>query len=139
MVILWLRETATFSEHLQIHCRNYVLSVYDTLPSLFPLKTMFGLNRKKGGGTTSSLASSLSLSSSWKKKYEEEAKSKFNLLLQVQEQQRIIQEQRRIIENLRSKVSELEIAQKDSIMTEAKSENTVNTGENIVWYQSQRR
>ena len=51
-----------------------------------------------------------------------------DLLLQVQEQQRIIQEQRRIIENLRSKVSELEIAQKQSIITEAKTENTVNNG-----------
>ena len=64
-------------------------------------------------------------------KYEEEAKSKFNLLLQVQEQQRNIQEQRRIIENLRSKVSELEIAQKQPIMTEAKSENTVNNGKTL--------
>jgi hypothetical protein len=44
---------------------------------------------------------------SWKKKYEEEARSKFNLLLQVQEQQRIIQEQRKIIDELKAKVKVL--------------------------------
>ena len=44
---------------------------------------------------------------SWKKKYEEEAKSKFNLLLQVQEQQRIIQRQNKLIDDLRSQVKRL--------------------------------
>jgi hypothetical protein len=82
---------------------------------------MFSLNKKTGSSTSSK---TLSFTTSWKKKYEEEAKSKFNLLLQVQEQQRIIQEQRRIIDKLRSEVNKL--GKKPPLETKIGNTNNVN-------------
>jgi len=92
-----------------------------------------GLNKKKSN--TKSSSSSLSFTSSWKKKYEEEAKSKFNLLLQVQEQQRIIQEQRRIIDELRTKVSKLE----KSSPEKKRNKQNVNNNNNVNYYNNNKK